>query len=281
MSRREDREANKKKAATGKLGLVARFLGETPWAIAASLFPVLADGLHWLVFDDLNDVFREMLLAPSETTILVVLGIYLAYVVSLGFIGRLEPDIKLKSVTITSYDEVQRRKTSTTTTWPDIIFFYPSFGFGIIMVLALVIVSGMTVDDANVSEGWQQFAVFTAIGIFFAHLVVKFGGIEARHPSSKPRYFFYLVPTVLISEIVLNLSTAIWYRNLGPEAGAPAPENPDVFVSFLFAAPIFLLFFAAPRFTFMSKSFTWPALASGLAFVLYELWGMVEYAPLL
>ena len=129
--------------------------------------------------------------------------------------------------------------------------------------------------------GSSELAVFGSTGLFFAHLTVKFVGIEARHPATRPRYLVYLVTTVLISEVMLNLSTALWYRFLGPEAGAPAPDNPDVALSFAFAVPLFLLFFAAPRFTFMSKSFTWLSLASGLALALHELWGMVAYAPLI
>jgi hypothetical protein len=280
MSRREDREAAKKKQERGKQGLVARFLGENGWAIAAGLYPVLMDGVHWLVFDKLNDRLRQLLLSPGETTIIAMLGLYLTYIVALGFVGRLKPEIKLKSVTLTSYDEKTRRTTSVKSTWPDILFFYPSFGFGIILIMGAVTVSGMAQDTSPVSEGWQKLAVFGAAGLFFAHLTVKFGGFEARHPATRPRYLFYLIPTVLVSEVMLNLSTALWYRFFGPEAGAPAPDNPDVLISFAFAVPLFLLFFAAPRFTFMSKSFTWPSLISGVALALYELWGMVVYAPL-
>jgi len=285
MSRREDREAAKKKQERREQGLaygglVGRFLGENGWAIAAGLYPVAMDGVHWLVFDDLNDRFRQLLGSPGQATILGMLGLYLGYIIALGFVGRLKPEIKLKTVTLTGYDEKTGRKTTTKTTWPDLLFFYPSFGFGIILVMGAVTVSGMALDNSPVSEGWQKLAVFGTVGLFFAHLTVKFGGIEARHPASKPRYLFYLIPTVLVSEVMLNLSTALWYRFFGPEAGAPAPDNPDLAVSFAFALPLFLLFFAAPRFTFMSKSFTWPSLVSGVALALYELWGMVVYAPL-
>lgn len=278
MSRREDREAAKKRA---QQGLVGRFLGENGWAIAAGLYPVAVDGVHWLVFDNLNDRLRQLLLSPGQTTIIAMLGLYLTYIIALGFVRRLKPEIKLKTVTVTSYDEKTHRKTTVKTTWPEILFFYPSFGFGLIMIMGAVTVSGMTQDNSPVSEGWQQLAVFGMTGLFFAHLTVKFVDFEARHAATRPRYLLYLIPTVLVSEVLLNLSTALWYRFLGPEAGAPAPDNPDVVLSFAFAVPLFLLFFAAPRFTFMSKSFTWPSLISGVALVLYELWGMVVYAPLI
>lgn len=278
MSRREDREAAKK---LGGQGLVGRFLGDNGWAIAAGLYPVLMDGVHWLLFDEINDRLRQLLLSPSQATIIAMLGLYLTYVVALGFVGRLKPEIKLKTVTLTSYDEETGQKTSVKATWPDILFSYPSFGFGIIMIMGATTISGMALDNSPVSEGWQKLAVFGASGLFFAQLAVRFSGIEARHPATRPRYLFYLIPTVLISELMLNLSTALWYRFLGPEAGAPAPDNPDVLLSFAFAVPLFLIFFAAPRFTFMSKSFTWPSLISGVALALYELWGMVVYAPLI
>lgn len=279
MSRREDRERAKKARARARMGLVARFLGETPWEIAAALFPLAVDGVHWLLFDPINDRFRELLLRPAEITVVALLGLYLAYVVSLGLIARLKPEIRLKAVSVGTTDG-RGRRTTVKTTWPELLFFYPSFGFGIVLVLGAATVSGMLSDEGALSETWQQIAVFGATGIFFAHVIVKFAGIEPRHAASEPRHFAYLVPTVLVSELMLNFSSALWFRFLGPEAGAPAPENPDIFFSFVVAAPLFLVFFAAPRFTFMSKNFTWLSLASGLALALHELWQMVLYAPL-
>jgi hypothetical protein len=89
------------------------------------------------------------------------------------------------------------------------------------------------------------------------------------------------LPTIAISELMLNFSTALWYRFLGPEAGGAEPSEPSTMASFVIAAPLFMLFFAAPRFTFMSKHFTWLALLSGVGFALYELWQIVGAAPLL
>ena len=44
---------------------------------------------------------------------------------------------------------------------------------------------------------------------------------------------------------------------------AAQPTTPSV-AGFVVAAPLFLLFFAIPRFTLLSRSFTWPSLLSGV-----------------
>lgn len=261
--------------------VIERLLGDNGWAIAISLFPVVIDVAHWFAFDPINDRLRALLLEPSRATVLALLGIYLAYAVSFIFIGRLKPDIKLRVVTVQTRDKKTGRRGKVRTTWPELLFAYPSFGFGIIMIMGATAVSGMMGDVSALSEGWQQLAVFGATGIFFFHLVVKFIDFEPRYASDQAGYLFTLIPTVLVSELVLNLSAALWFRFLGPEAGAPPPEDPSTLGSFIIAAPLFLIFFAAPRFTFMSKSFTWPALASGVALALWELWEMVAEAPLL
>ncbi len=263
------------------MGVLPNLLGKNRWEVAAGLLPVLADALHWLVFEPINQQLRLLLLSPSELTVLGLLALYFAYCVALFLISLLKPDIKLKLVELRGRDERTGRETTTKTTWPEVLFFYPSFGFGIVMIMAAASVSGMMDDKSALSEGWQQLAVFGAVGLFFLHLLAKFAGPKPRVAASSPIYLMLLLPTIAISELMLNLSTALWYHFLGPEAGGSEPSEPSTMASFVIAVPLFLLFFAAPRFTFMSKHFTWLALLSGVGFALYELWQIVGAAPLL
>ncbi len=239
-------------------------LGRSPWEIAATLFVVFLDLVHWLVFEPVNDALRSLLSTPSVLSILLLIALYFAYCVALILLALLKPESGDKPAT-----------------WQKVLFLYPSFGFGIIVVMAGGAVGGMMSDDSvALSDGWQQAGVFGTLALFFVHIMAVAIPIKPRLGAEQPGYLLLLAPAMVVSELMLNLSVALWYHFLGPEAG-PAPDEPSTVGSFIIALPLFLLFFAAPRFTFMSRSFTWTALASGLGFALYELWHMVAEAPLL
>ena len=72
------------------------------WTIAAMAFPVVVDVVHFFLFDLLNEPLREMLRKPSELSVLVVVGSYLAFGVSMFFLGRLRPDGPIATVVVTT-----------------------------------------------------------------------------------------------------------------------------------------------------------------------------------
>lgn len=256
---------------------VARRTGRG-WELAATGFPVAVDVVHFFLFDLLNHPLRELLATPSIGAMLALLGMYFAFAVSLFFVGRLRPELAIKTLTLHTRDDDGRER-STKTTWPQFVFFYPSFGFGILMIMAIVTASGMTAKESGVSEGMQQLAIGGGLVVFFVQLGAQLTDVEPRHSANEPGYFATLVPVVLISEVMLNLSVALWHRFLGLDAAGPSHAAPSL-IGFLVTAPIFLLFFAVPRFTLMSRSFSWPGLFSGLALALYELWQLLAVAPL-
>jgi len=249
------------------------------YELAATLIPVAVDVAHYFCFDLLNRPLREILAAPSLSSVVLLLSLYFVFACSLYYVGRLQPDVPTKALVLKDRDD-QGRERVTKTTWPQFLFFYPSFGFGIVMFMAIVMATGMTGAKGALSDGVQQ----AALGLGLVVLVVHLGGlltdIKPRHAPSEPGYLQVLIPVLLVSEVMLNLSVALWHRFLGLDAAGPAPTTPSL-IGFLVAAPLFLLFFAVPRFTLMSRSFTWPGLASALALALWELWQILDEAPLL
>lgn len=246
---------------------------------AATAVPIVIDLAHLLAFDLLNRPLRRMLGGTSVLAGVVLLALYLAWAVSLYFVGRLHPDLALTTLTLRTRDDLGRER-ATKTTWPQFLFFYPGFGFGIVMIMAVVTATGMTSEASALSERAQQLMVGGALAVFFVQVGGMVSDITPRYKPSQPGYLATLVPVALVSEVMLNLSVALWHRFLGLDASGPAPAAPSV-AGFLVAAPLFLLFFAIPRFTLLSRSFTWPSLASGLALALFELWQILDEAPLL
>ena len=127
-------------------------------AVLGTAFCVLSDVIHWL-FDDLNSILRAVLATPSETSIKWVLGLYLTYTLSLWLVSRLHEDIPLRTVKWSSYDEGTGRHSRVQSNWPDIIFLYPSFGFGVLMIMTCAEVSGLHLRESPIGEDWQDFAL--------------------------------------------------------------------------------------------------------------------------
>jgi hypothetical protein len=251
-----------------------RSLGSNRWAVAASLLPIAADWAHGLFFADVNQWMRDLLSSPSPASMAWLLGLYAAYCCSLGFLGRLKPGGRLEHIEIETRDALGLRR-RIRTTWPQALLFYPSLGFGVLLVMAVGQAVGLMSDPAPVSERLQQVALFGAVGIFFVHVGLAVGSITPRYQATQPHYFFRWVPIVVISELMLNLSTALWIFFLADPQAAPMDAG-DKLLAMLPLAPLFLIFFAAPRFTFQSKHFTWLSFGSGVVFALWTVWGSLD-----
>ncbi len=245
------------------------------WALIATAFPVAVDLLHFVIFDDLNAVFVGWLSAPGVGAVVGILSIYAAFCVSLVFIGRLVPDIRLRTITLEDRDDSGRRR-KTKTTWPQLLFFYPSLGFGVLMILLVANAVGIAEDASVFSEDAQMWLVLGATFVFFAHAIIAAIDIEPQHRVTEPGFSAVLVPTVLISELAINLAAAAWVVLLGDSE----LEQPGGVADLLVLVPLYLVFFAAPRFAFMSRCFTWPSLVSGLALVVWTVWQSLDVVAL-
>lgn len=245
---------------------------------AATLIPVLVDLVHFLAFDLLNRPLRGMLAHPSAAAAGALVALYLAYALSLYYLGRLKPEIALRTIELRVRDE-DGRLSATKTTWPQLLFFYPSFGFGILMVIGVAMSAGIAGEEAEGSTA-QMVVVGAALVVFFIHVGGMVRDATPSYSARQTEYLWVLVPCLLVSEVMVNLSVALWHRFLGLDATGPASEDPSV-AGFIVAAPLFLLFFAIPRFTLLSRSFTWLSLASALTFCLWELWELLKEAPLI
>ena len=261
------------------MSLLRRLFGKNRWEVAGVLFVIAVDLVHGRFFEALNLWLRQALREPMTGGVLL-LGTDLAFCVTLFYVGRLKPSRPFRELTLETKDDKTGKVSTMKTTWPKILFFYPSFGFGIILAMAVADVSGLGAKAPTLPENLQMGALLVAVGLAVAQLILGAVDVEPRYESGTPAYLRVLVPTVLVSELMLNLSTALWHRFLGPDASAPVPAGGTTLASFLVAVPLYLLFFAAPRFTFMAKSFSWPALASGLATALWALWKLLGTSPL-
>jgi hypothetical protein len=230
------------------------WFGHNRWAVAATLFPVLADAVHWLFFDRLNALWLGLLATPGLPALAVLSLTDLVWLVSLVYVGRLVAPPRAGFP------------------WARFAFFYPSVGFALVLLMAIV-------QSAQGVDAWLDAAIGIAFCLFIAHLLVAAVDVKPRYTSGTPAHLLALVAVVLVGEVVLNLSAALFVHSFGPDpadaAAVAAAAAEHTSGEFLLAALLFVPFFAGPRFTFLSREFSWPALASGVAFVLWELHGLL------
>lgn len=257
-----------------------RLFASGPWAVAAMLFPVVADGVHFFVFDALNERWLRVLNAPGTGAVTLLAGLYALWLVSLVFVGWLEPSSPTPMGEATLREGLRTRKVRFA--WPKLLFFYPSLLFGLVCMMAIFQATGGMASAAAagaVPEGLQDVALGAGLVLFVSHIIIAAVDVRPRFPPGHPAHFGVLVPVVLVGEVMLNLATALFLRAFGPDpakpeqlASAAARSTSELFL----AVMLFVLFFAGPRFTALSRHFTWPSLVSGLALVVWEMHGLLD-----
>ncbi len=253
------------------MSFVQRFLGRNRWEIAATIFPFVVDAIHFFFFEQLNGVLRGVLATPGTASAVLLVCLYFGWLVSLVAVGTLVPETQLKPLALT-VREKDGRVSTLATTWPKFVFFYPSLLFGLLFMMLIIQATGMDLNAPAVSENVQSFVIGGAVLLFIAHCIVAAVDGTPKHVATSPTFFIVLVPVVLVGEIVLNLATAAWLHYFGADAKDLAEASARSGGELVFGSIFFLLVFAGPRFTFLSRHFTVLSLASGLAFVIWEVW---------
>lgn len=248
------------------------------------LLPVIVDVADYFFFEHINQFLLNMLRTPSVKALSVMLGIYFMFIICIMLIELLIPDIRLKEVNIgyDIHDEngfITGRET-VKTTWPDILFLYPSLGFGIIILLLIFSSLGLTSDSQVFTENQQYAFIWIAFIMFFIHLGTMFIKPEPRYKSNTPKYLVVYAPAVIICALVINVSVAAWQYLLGDPSLVPVAGREGKLLDWFLALPIFLLFFSSPRFMFMSRHFNWLSMLSALMIIGYFIWKSLDYVKI-
>ncbi len=75
----------------------------------------------------------------------------------------------------------------------------------------------------------------------------------------------------------INVSVAGWQYLFGDFSREIISNRPGRVLDFIFAYPLFLLFFASPRFMFLRRNFTWYSLTGALLIIGYFVWRSLDY----
>ena len=260
------------------------FKPQNKWDLSVMIFPVLVDLLDYFIFEHINQWLLNLLKTPSVKALSVMLGIYFLFIICIAIIELLIPDIRLKEVKL-GYDikddnGIITGRQTVKATWPEILFFYPSIGFGIIILLLIFSALGLTSDNQAFTENQQYALIWIAVIMFFIHLGVIFWKPKPRYKSTSPEYLAVYAPAVIICALVINVSVAAWQYLLGDPSLAPIAGREGKLLDWFLAWPIFLIFFSSPRFMFMSRHFNWFSMLSALTIIGYFIWRSLDYVKI-
>ncbi|HOP62562.1 MAG TPA: hypothetical protein PK358_10825 [Spirochaetota bacterium] len=261
--------------------ILKNFLPQNIWELSVIIFPVIVDGADYFFFEHINSLLLTLLKKPSINSLSVMFSIYFMFIICIIAIELLVPDIRLKNVkldyeikdnsgNIKSHGKIN-------TTWPELLFFYPSVGFGVIMILLIFNTLGMTSDTSPFTMDEQYMLIWPAIVLFFIQILAMVWKAKPRFRSTGPAYLAIYAPAVIICALVINLSVAAWQYLLGDPSLTPIAERGGKLLDWFLALPIFILFFSSPRFMFMSRHFNWLSMLSALALIAFFIWRSLDY----
>ncbi len=165
------------------------------WQRGILLIPLVVDAMDWVFFEEINGKILAVMREPSLFSIYVILVTYTVFVLAVVLLNLLESEYQVALFSFIDLEESKsigsrRLKNTSKTTFPDLIFLYPTAGLGVIMILLTVYSSGITGDEMVVSENALAAFVFTGFIIFCLHLLLLANPLKPRLRSGTAGYFF-------------------------------------------------------------------------------------------
>jgi len=153
-----------------------------------------------------------------------------------------------------------------------VVLSYSSFGFAVMFLLMLAHTSGIIAGlDSGALDGdydwiWGTAVVFAAL----AYPILFVVDVDATVKPGTARFTAIQIAAVVAINAMLVAVGAFWEVYFFDSPGPP-PETRSL-ATMLFMYPLFLMFFASPRFVLILKDLSWVTLASALGSTAYYVW---------
>jgi len=244
---------------------------QSKWFWITVFVTIVIDSLNSAYIEKIQGFFYKILEGKDTKSIFSLLGIYLFFIVLLIFIGM------MSSYEKQSYHSKSKRfikKVSEYLTGIMII------GYGIILLMPSINILGMGSDTANFSSNTQMTYFMILIVLFITMIIFAFVNFKTRYVFGKSNYFYVYVPILIFITLFVDFSTALWkYQLFDPEHIAD-PHRASRILEFFILLPLYALFYAAPRFVLVRKSFNVFTFLSALFSTAYFVWKGLEFIEL-
>ncbi len=158
----------------------------------------------------------------------------------------------------------------------DIVYALMIIGYMIILLFPVIQLISPGTEKSNFTNKQQQIFLTLFLVLFFVAVMIAFIDWKPRFYLGKLNYFLIYVPILFLVNFFLQFSSALWRHNF-QETVVSSETFKAKFLSFLLILPIYLLFFSAPRFLLLSKSFHWLSFVSAVVSTLFFAWKSAAY----
>ena len=111
-------------------------------------------------------------------------------------------------------------------------------------------------------------------------LVFAFIKFKSRFTFGKLNYFYIYVPVLLLATLFVDFSTAIWKFQLYEPDKIIDPNRGTKLIEFIAIFPLYAIFYSAPRFVLLRKSYNIIPILSAILTTMYFVWKSLEYIEL-
>lgn len=249
--------------------LSAYFKNKTIWFWMVMLATALVDGLNTMFYDKSQGFFLKILNGSDLQSMFWLAGIYLLFIITLILTAMMSSYGDRKYL---SKNQIQMKKFSEAYTLLLVI------AFGIILIMPTINILGLTSSEPSQFSDNSQ---YTWIMIFFAlfFTLMAFALIKQKNlfVLGTARYLWVYIPVLILMSLFTGFSSAIWEFSLYDPAQAAEPDQGSKIIEFIVIFPLYAIFFSAPRFLLLRKSYHLIPLLSALITTGYFVWRSLEF----
>ena len=231
------------------------------------LVTVIVDLINMKLYPKIQTFLFHTLNSSQTKTVYTFLKIYMLFIILLVFISLMS---SYSTEHFVIRDKSFWKKTS------DIVYTLMIVGYLIILLYPAIQLISPGTEKANFTSKQQQIFMTIFLILFFVAVIIAFIDWKPRFYQGKINYFLIYVPSLILVNFFLQFSSALWrYSFVGGTIQTHTFKSQ--LLSFLLILPIYLLFFSAPRFLLLSKSFHWVSFASAVVSILFFAWKSAAY----
>ncbi len=244
---------------------------QSKWFWATVLITLIIDALNSTYFEILQNYFYTILENKNQESIYSIIVIYILFILLLIIVGMMSSYKKKEYYT---KKQKQIKKIS------DFFTGIMIFAYGIILLMPATNILGMGDEQSIFTQGQQQTYFMLLIVLFFILIVFAFINFKTRFVFGTANYFYAYLPVLILATLFVDYSTALFkYQLFNPEDIAD-PERSSRILEFLIIFPFYALFYSAPRFILLRKSYNIFPILSAVLSTAYFVWKSLEYLQL-
>lgn len=241
------------------------------WFWYSILLTFVIDGINSSLSDKIQSYFYIVLEGKNTKSIFSLIVIYSFFIILLVFIGMMS---SYENKPYLSKKQKFYKKLS------EYFSVMMIAGYGIILLMPALNILGMGDSNSNFSDN-QQYTYFMILtALFLTLMIFGFLKFKTHFIFGKANYFYVYIPILILSTLFIDFSSALWRFQLYDPNIIVDPNRGSKLIEFIVIFPLYAIFYSAPRFVLLRKSYTILPIISALFSTAYFVWKSLNYIEL-